>query len=115
MTATGRSAIEIKRGMEWATAKVIDWLKEHAIPVRNNEDIVNIGTISANGDRSIGDLLAQAISKVGQDGIITVEPAKSIKTTLDVVEGMQFESGFVAPYFVTNQEKLSCELNEPYI
>jgi chaperonin GroEL len=115
MTATGRSAIEIKRGMEWATSKVIDWLKEHAIPVRNNEDIVNIGTISANGDRSIGDLLAQAISKVGQDGIITVEPAKSIKTTLDVVEGMQFESGFVAPYFVTNQEKLSCELNEPYI
>ena len=115
MTATGRSAIEIKRGMEWATEKVISWLKEHSIPVRNNEDIINIGTISANGDRSIGELLSQAIAKVGPDGIITIEPAKSVKTTLDVVEGMQFESGFVAPYFVTNQEKLSCELTDPYI
>jgi len=115
MTATGRSAIEIKRGMEWATEKVINWIKEHAIPVRNNEDIINIGTISANGDRSIGELLCNAISKVGQDGIITIEPAKSVKTTLDVVEGMQFESGYVSPYFVTNQEKLNCELTEPYV
>jgi chaperonin GroEL len=115
MTATGRSAIEIKRGMEWATEKVINWIKEHAIPVRNNEDIINIGTISANGDRSIGELLCNAINKVGQDGIITIEPAKSVKTTLDVVEGMQFESGYVSPYFVTNQEKLNCELTEPYV
>jgi len=115
MTATGRSAIEIKRGMEWATNKVIDWLKQHAISIRNNEDIVNIGTISANGDRSIGELLCDAISKVGQDGIITIEPAKSVKTTLDVVEGMQFDSGFVSPYFVTNQEKMSAELTDPYI
>jgi chaperonin GroEL len=115
MTATGRSAIEIKRGMEWATSKVIDWLKQHAIPVRNDEDIINIGTISANGDRSIGELLCNAISKVGQDGIITIEPAKSVKTTLDVVEGMQFDSGFVSPYFVTNQEKMTAELNDPYI
>ena len=115
MTATGRSAIEIKRGMEWATEKVISWLKEHAIPVRNNEDIINIGTISANGDRSIGELLSEAISKVGQDGIITIEPAKSVKTSLDVVEGMQFDSGFVSPYFVTNQEKMTAELNDPYI
>jgi chaperonin GroEL len=115
MTATGRSAIEIKRGMEWATEKVIAWLKEHAIPVRNNEDIINIGTISANGDRSIGVLLSEAISRVGQDGIITIEPAKSVKTSLDVVEGMQFDSGFVSPYFVTNQEKMTAELNDPYI
>jgi chaperonin GroEL len=115
MTATGRSAIEIKRGMEWATEKVISWLKEHAIPVRNNEDIINIGTISANGDRSIGELLSEAISRVGQDGIITIEPAKSVKTSLDVVEGMQFDSGFVSPYFVTNQEKMTAELNDPYI
>lgn len=115
MTATGRSAIEIKRGMEWATEKVISWLKEHAIAVRNNEDIINIGTISANGDRSIGVLLSEAISRVGQDGIITIEPAKSVKTTLDVVEGMQFDSGFVSPYFVTNQEKMTAELNDPYI
>jgi chaperonin GroEL len=115
MTATGRSAIEIKRGMDWATKKVIGWLAEHAIPVRNDEDIINIGTISANGDRSIGELLCNAISKVGQDGIITIEPAKSVKTTLDVVEGMQFDSGFVSPYFVTNQEKMTAELNDPYI
>lgn len=115
MTATGRSAIEIKRGMDWATKKVIGWLADHAIPVRNNEDIINIGTISANGDRSIGELLCNAISKVGQDGIITIEPAKSVKTSLDVVEGMQFDSGFVSPYFVTNQEKMTAELNDPYI
>lgn len=115
MIATGRSSISIKHGMEWATEKVTGWIKENAIPVRNNDDIINIGTISANGDRSIGILLSDAISKVGQDGIITIEPAKSVKTTLDVVEGMQFESGFVSPYFVTNQEKLTCELTEPYI
>lgn len=115
MTTTGRSATELKRGMEWATDKVVGWLKDHAVPVRNNEDIINVGTISANGDRSVGELLAEAISKVGQDGIITVEPAQGVKTTLDVVEGMQFESGFLSPYFVTNQEKLNCELQEPYI
>ncbi len=101
--------------MEWATEKVIGWIKEHSIPVRNDEDIINIGTISANGDRSIGELLCNAISKVGQDGIITIEPAKSVKTTLDVVEGMQFDSGFVSPYFVTNQEKMTAELTDPYI
>ena len=115
MIATGRSSIAVKRGMEWATDKVINWVKEHAIPVRNDEDIINVGTISANGDRSIGELLCNAINKVGQDGIITIEPAKSVKTTLDVVEGMQFDSGYVSPYFVTNQEKLTAELNDPYI
>jgi len=115
MVATGRSAISVKKGMEWATEEVIGWIKDHAISVRNDEDIINIGTISANGDRSIGELLCGAINKVGQDGIITIEPAKSVKTTLDVVEGMQFESGYVSPYFVTNQEKLNCELADPYI
>jgi chaperonin GroEL len=115
MVATGRSAISVKKGMEWATEQVIGWIKDHAISVRNDEDIINIGTISANGDRSIGELLCGAIKKVGQDGIITIEPAKSVKTTLDVVEGMQFESGYVSPYFVTNQEKLNCELTDPYV
>lgn len=115
MIATGRSPVGIKRGMEWATEKVIQTIRERAVPVGDSDDIINVGTISANGDRSIGVLLSEAISKVGQDGIITIEPAKSVKTTLDVVEGMQFESGYVSPYFVTNQEKLACELTEPYI
>lgn len=113
--SAGHSAVEVKRGMDLATSKVIEWLKEHATQVNDPEQIVNVGTISANGDRSIGELLSEAISKVGQDGIITIEPAKSVKTTLDVVEGLQFESGFVSPYFVTNQEKLTAELNDPFV
>lgn len=115
MIATGRSSIGLKRGMEKATAIVIDHLKSAAIPVRDGNDIVNIGTISANGDKKIGELLSDAISKVGQDGIITIEPAKSVNTSLEVVEGMQFDTGYVSPYFVTNGEKLTCELIEPYI
>ena len=115
MVATGRSAIGIKRGMDIATTKVIEWLKSNSIKVRGTEDIVNVGTISANGDRQIGELLAEAISKVGEDGIITVEPAKSFKTSLEVVEGMQFDGGYVSPYFVTNQEKLTAELSNPFI
>lgn len=115
MIATGRSSIGIKRGMDMASANVIDWLKTNAIKVRGSEDIVNVGTISANGDRQIGELLAEAISRVGEDGIITVEPAKSFKTSLEVVEGMQFDGGYVSPYFVTNQEKLTAELKDPFI
>ena len=115
MIATGRSAIGIKRGMDLASAGVIDWLKKNAIAVRGREDIISVGTISANGDREIGELLADAIDRVGQDGIITIEPAKSVETTLEVVEGMQFESGFISPYFITNQEKLTAELNNPLV
>lgn len=115
MIATGRSAIAIKHGMEAATKEVIKQLKLAAIPVRNKEDIINIGTISANGDREIGEMLATAIEKVGENGIITVEPAKSIKMELDVVEGMQIDSGYLSPYFVTNPEKHSCEFEDPYV
>lgn len=115
MIATGRSAIGIKKGMDLATAKIIEYLKENAIPVRNQQDIISVGTISANGDKQIGELLAQAISKVGSDGIITIEPAKSVSTTLEVVEGMQFDSGFISPYFITNQEKMQVELVNPLI
>lgn len=115
MIATGRSSIGIKRGMDVAANQIVCLVKDHATPVSNTDDIINVGTVSANGDRSIGELLSEAISKVGPDGIITIEPAKSVKTTLDVVEGMQFESGYVSPYFVTNQEKLVAELNDPYV
>jgi chaperonin GroEL len=91
MIATGRDAIYVKKGMDFATEKVIEVLKKNCIPVRNSQDIINVGTISANGDVKVGELLSQAIDKVGQDGIITIEPGKSTQTTLEVAEGMQFD------------------------
>lgn len=110
-----RDAIYVKKGMDIATEMVIAHLKANCIPVRNEQDIINIGTISANGDANIGTLLSEAISKVGQDGIITIEPGKTTKTTLEVVEGMQFDGGYVSPYFVTNTEKNTVELTNPFI
>jgi len=115
MISTGRSAIDIKKGMDYAVDIVVKHLKQTAIPLSSKEDIVNVGTISANGDRSIGELLATAIERVGNDGIITVEPAKSVETTLDIVEGMQLDSGYVSPFFITNSERATCELENPYI
>lgn len=115
MISTGRSAIDIKKGMDYATDIVIKHLKQTSIPLSSREDIVNVGTISANGDRSIGELLATAIERVGNDGIITVEPAKSVETTLDIVEGMQLDAGYVSPFFITNSERATCELENPYV
>ena len=115
MISTGRSAIDIKKGMDHATDIVIKYLKQTSIPLSSREDIVNVGTISANGDRSIGELLATAIERVGNDGIITVEPAKSVETTLDIVEGMQLDAGYVSPFFITNSERATCELENPYV
>lgn len=115
MIATGRSAIGIKKGIDIGCKEVVDFLKENCVPVADRNDIIAIGTISANGDSQIGELLAKAIDEVGPDGIITVEPAKSVHTQLDIVEGLQLESGYVSPYFVTNGEKLACELNDPYV
>lgn len=115
MISTGRSAIDIKKGMDRAADIVVKHLKQTAIPLSSREDIVNVGTISANGDRSIGELLATAIERVGNDGIITVEPAKSVETTLDIVEGMQLDTGYVSPFFITNSERATCELENPYI
>ena len=115
LIATGRSSIEIKQGMDRATDIVLDFLKENCIPVSCKQDIVNVGTISANGDKEIGELLAEAIEKVGIDGLITVEPAKSVKTTLRLAEGIQLNSGFVSPFFITNNEKQICELEDPYV
>jgi len=115
MIATGRSAIGIKKGIDIACKEVVDFLKENCVPVSSKNDIIAIGTISANGDNRIGELISDAIDKVGQDGIITVEPAKSVQTQLEVVEGLQIEGGYLSPYFVTNGEKLVCELKEPYV
>ncbi len=115
MISTGRSAIDIKKGMDNAAEIVIKFLRQNSIPISSREDIVNVGTISANGDRSIGDLLATAIERVGNDGIITVEPAKSVETTLDIVEGMQLDTGYVSPFFITNSERATCELENPYV
>lgn len=115
MIATGRDAIYVKKGMDLATEKVIEALKEKCVPVRDSQDIINVGTISANGDVKIGELLSEAIDKVGQDGIITIEPGKSTQTVLEVAEGMQFDGGYLSPYFVTNTEKNTVELINPFI
>lgn len=115
MIYSGRSSIGLKRGIDKATELVIEQLKENSIKIRGKEDIINVGTISANGDRKIGELLAEAIEKVGENGIVTIEPTKSVETTLTVVDGLQIDCGFVSPYFVTNQEKLTTEYYNPYI
>src|SRR5207245_7929640 len=89
--------------------------KKRSKKVSTNEEIAQVGTISANGDREIGEMIAKAMQKVGNEGVITVEEAKSLETELDVVEGMQFDRGYISPYFVTNAEKMLAELEEPYI
>ncbi len=114
-TSTGRSSIAIKRGMDIGTETVLKFLKDSAIPVSCKQDIINVATISANGDKVIGSLIADAIEKVGQDGIITVEPAKSITTSLHTVEGLQLDSGYLSPFFVTNSDKANCEFENPWI
>lgn len=112
---TGRSAIHLKKGLDIGSEKIANFLQEHCIPISGKEDITNVGTISANGDKEVGELIAEAIEKVGQDGIVTVEPAKSIQTSLNFVEGMQLSCGYVSPFFVTNNEKATAELENPYI
>lgn len=115
MMANGRSAIEIKRGIDKGVLEVVSFLKDHSIPVRNNDDIRHVGTISANGDKLIGDILAEAVEKVGRDGIITIEEAKSLNTSLEVVEGMRFDNGYISPYMITNPEKMCAELILPIV
>jgi len=111
----GSNPLEIKKGIEKSVSKVIDYLKENSVQIKGREMISQVATISANNDAEIGSLIAEAMEKVGSDGVITVEDGKSIETDLDVVEGMQFDRGFISPYMVTNHEKMVCELEEPYI
>jgi len=113
--AAGINPMDLKRGIDMAVEAVVTELKARSKKVTTNEEIAQVGTISANGDREIGDMLARAMEKVGNEGVITVEEAKSLETELDVVEGMQFDRGYTSPYFVTNADKMQVELDDPYI
>ena len=113
--AAGISPMDLKRGIDMAVEAVVEDVKARSKEIKTSEEIAQVGTISANGDTSIGEYLARAMEKVGNDGVITVEDAKGLDTELDVVEGMQFDRGYLSPYFVTNPDKMSCEYDNPYI
>ncbi len=113
--AAGSNPMDLKRGVDLAVSKVIEALKEKSKKVTSNEEIAQVGTISANGDQEIGRFISEAMQKVGNDGVITVEEAKSLGTELEVVEGMQFDRGYISPYFITDADKMRVELENPYI
>ena len=115
LVAAGRNPMAIKRGIDKGVDSLIAELANLAKPTRDQKEIAQIGTISANSDATIGNIIAEAMAKVGKEGVITVEEAKGLETTLDVVEGMKFDRGYLSPYFVTNAEKMVCELDNPYI
>ena len=113
--AAGINPMDLKRGIDLAVEAVTKSLGEHSKTITGSEEVAQVGTISANGDRTIGEMIAEAMKKVGNEGVITVEEAKTAETELDVVEGMQFDRGYLSPYFVTNTEKMVAELEDPYI
>ena len=113
--AAGMNPMDLKRGVDLAVEAVVKDLEGRAKKVTTSEEIAQVGTISSNGDAEVGKMLAEAMQKVGNEGVITVEEAKSLATELDVVEGMQFDRGYISPYFVTNAEKMRAELEDPYI
>jgi len=113
--AAGMNPMDLKRGIDLAVTTVIDELKKNARKITSNDEIAQVGTISANGESAIGKMIAEAMQKVGNEGVITVEEAKTAETELDVVEGMQFDRGYLSPYFVTNPDKMRVELEDPYI
>lgn len=111
--AAGMNPMDLKRGIDLAVEAVIEDLKKNSKRVTSNEEIAQVGTISANGDAEIGKFLADAMKKVGNEGVITVEEAKSLETELDVVEGMQFDRGYISPYFITNADKMRVDMDDP--
>jgi len=113
--AAGMNPMDLKRGVEKAVEAVVADLKKRSKKIKSNEEIAQVGTISANGDKTVGQMIAEAMAKVGNEGVITVEEAKSLDTELEVVEGMQFDRGYISPYFITNADKMVAELEEPYI
>lgn len=113
--AAGMNPMDVKRGIDMAVETVVNDVKSRSKSVQSSAEIAQVGTISANGDTTIGEYIAKAMEKVGNEGVITVEDAKGLETELDVVEGMQFDRGYLSPYFVTNAEKMDCEYDNPYI
>src|SRR5512135_795045 len=115
MVAAGHDPMSLKRGIDRAVQAVVGELKSMSKPTKDRKEIAQVGTISANNDSTIGDIIAEAMEKVGKEGVITVEEAKAMETTLEVVEGMQFDRGYLSPYFVTDAERMEVSLDEPYI
>jgi chaperonin GroEL len=113
--AAGMNPMDLKRGVDLAVNAIVEDLKKHSKTLTSNEEVAQVGTISANGDSEIGRFLAEAMKKVGNEGVITVEEAKSLETELEVVEGMQFDRGYISPYFVTNADKMRVEMEDPYL
>ncbi|QCI63358.1 chaperonin GroEL [Phreatobacter stygius] len=115
LVAAGMNPMDLKRGVDQAVLAVVKDIEGRAKKVQSSQEIAQVGTIAANGDKSVGDMIAKAMKKVGNEGVITVEEAKSAETELDVVEGMQFDRGYLSPYFITNAEKMSVDLDDPYL
>ena len=113
--AAGMNPMDLKRGIDKAVAQVVEEIEKRAKKVKSSEEVAQVGTISANGESEIGEMIAEAMQKVGNEGVITVEEAKSLDTELDVVEGMQFDRGYLSPYFINNQQSMSAELDDPFI
>src|SRR5213082_65701 len=113
--AAGMNPMDLKRGVDLAVEAVVLDLQKNSKKVTSNDEIAQVGTISANGDAEIGRFLADAMKKVGNEGVITIEEAKSLETELEVVEGMQFDRGYISPYFVTNADKMRVDMDDPYI
>jgi chaperonin GroEL len=113
--AAGMNPMDLRRGIDKAVAQVVEEIQKRSKKVKNSGEIAQVGTISSNGEKAIGDMIAEAMQKVGNEGVITVEEAKGLETELEVVEGMQFDRGYLSPYFITNAEKMIAELEDPYI
>jgi chaperonin GroEL len=115
LVAAGMNPMDLKRGIDLAVEAAVEDIKSRAKKITTSDEVAQVGTISANGEESIGKMIAEAMKKVGNEGVITVEEAKSLDTELDVVEGMQFDRGYLSPYFITNADKMTCELESPYL